>query len=260
MKLLLSILLIGILIMVSGCVDTNKPKFDTIDANIKSLRQADSDNDAHINDLKKGMVNYASVESVNNLDTKLNDHIKAPLPDQASLIEAQQKQINELQKQIDILKTDLASYKTAVDNAIPQTPGDNQKLVVTVTKSVDSVSEILADSETDVDFTVKLVNKTTTKLDNIVITGYIVCNRSLDLVDDYPVMRDTTNGTLLFDYEFDGSDTVNFSFSHSTGSPTVYLSPNETFIFHPELVLRGADDSSRDYKFTLVITDFIVGE
>ncbi len=260
MKLLLSILLIGILITVSGCVDTNKAKFDTIDANIKSLRQADSDNDAHINDTIKRLDNYATVESVGALDTRLTEHINQPLPDQAALIEQQQRQINTMQADINKLRADLASYKALIDNNTVIPTQTETKLAVSVTKSTDTIDEILEDTETSADFTVKMVNKSAVKLDGIVITGRITCSRDLGMADDYPVLKDSQNGTLLFDYEWDGGNTIDFEFSRSTGSPTVYLNPNETFIFHPQLVLKGDSDYDRTYKFTLEITDYTVGE
>ena len=249
------------LILLSSCSsDATEIKIKDLEANYKSLKVADSDLNANINEVKKSLEKYATAESVSALNDRLIDHVNQPLPDQAALIELQQRQINTMRSDLDTLKSELANHKAQVDSSTTTPTQSETGLVVSVTKSKDTIDEILEDTETTADFIIKMVNKTSVKIDGIVITGQITCSRELDLADDYPVLKDSQNGTLLFDYEWDGDNIIDFEFSRSTGSPTVYLNPNETFIFHPQLVLRGDDDYDRSYKFTLEITEFTVGE
>lgn len=259
-KVFLIIMIITLLVLSSCTSDTTETRLKDLESNYKSLKVADSDTNANITEVKKSLEKYATAESVGALNDRLTDHVNQPLPDQAALIEAQQKQINTMRTDLDTLKSELANYKAQVDSSITTPTQSESRLVVSVTKSKDTVDEILEDTESTADFTVKMVNKTSVKIDGIVITGQITCSRNLDMADNYPVLKDSQNGTLLFDYEWDGDNIIEFEFSRSTGSPTVYLNPNETFTFHPQLVLRGDDDYDNTYKFTLEIIEYTVGE
>jgi hypothetical protein len=259
MKILIIPLLL-IIMLLTGCAQSVTPdQVASLEAGIKSLKVADNDALGKINDINKSLQKYATSESMIGIDTRLNEYkAKADaFEEQTVEIKRLQAQVLDLQNQIVILRQDFVNNKivsTETDTTNPE-----NVLTVTVSKSVDSVSEILEGSENKVNFTVKMTNKTDLILDNIIIKGYIECNNSLGLYDGYPIMKDTTNSSLIYDYAFDGNDIIDFEFRRSTGSPTVYLNPLETFIFHPELILRGDDDYDNTFRFTLVVESFTVG-
>lgn len=262
------------LILYSCVVNPKQPQADPVkaqlaqhEADIKALVAAKENWNQSLGETlqnyitREAMGGYATKDDINNLNGRIDGLTGSSAPANTAGLEAE---LANLQAQVKAQQTEIDKLKAAINSGQstpqpPDAPVTSDVMTVTVTKATASVTGLSDSTKKTVDFAVKMVNLTNKKIDNIIIRGYIECNRDLYLADGYPLMKDTTNNSLLFAYQFDGSSVVDFEFYESTGSPTVYLNPSQSFIFHPQLVLLADGDYAATYTFTLHITDFEVG-